>query len=340
VSPAERAVVSSADGPERRVRIPAVGIDVGGTKFAAGLVDESGRLASYTEYPLPSKRYEDIVALVGETVGEFRREVAAPAAVGVAVAGWLSPDRDVVLQAANLGWRDQPLRRDLEARTGLAAVVGNDADCAAWAEWVQAGKPGGAFALLTLGTDVGGGLVINGELITGAHGLAAELGHLTVRMDGAPCVCGSRGCLAVYASGTAMLARAKELLAADPSSAPTLGRLSGGNPAGLTGAHLQEAVALRDPAALAVVGEAGRAIAAASQQISRVIDHAELMLGGGASNVGQPLVEAVSAAIAVSQPVGPVRPIPRVRLARTGNRAGVLGAADLASRAARCPQPT
>jgi glucokinase len=162
---------------------------------------------------------------------------------------------------------------------------------------------------------VGGGVVVNGQLLTGAFGIAGELGHLRVRADGPPCVCGSDGCLAVYASGTAMLKRFRQL-AGDPSA---------------TAADLSEQARDGRETAIQVVTEAASAIASASAQISRVIDHQALILGGGASGIGATLAEAVRKAILATEPVGPIRPLPDVLLARAGSRAGVIGAADLAA---------
>jgi glucokinase len=313
----------------------AVGVDLGGTKLAAGVLDDDGTLADYTEVPLPGRDYNLLLDAIAEQVGRVRERRAIPPALGVAVAAWLSPDRETVAAAASLGWADRTLRRDLAARAGLdSVVVHNDANAAAWGEYVIAGRPAdGAFVMLTLGTDVGGGVIAGGRLLTGAFGLAGEIGHLQLRPDGPQCVCGSRGCLAVYASGTAMLARARHAVAADPARCPELSGLCGADPARLRGQDLAAAAQGGEPTALAIVAEAGAAIAAASAQISRVVDHHTLVLGGGASAIGPALQQAVTAALTQSAPVGPVRPVPEVRLARAGNQAGVLGAADLASAA-------
>jgi glucokinase len=317
----------------------AVGVDIGATKFAAGVVDSRGNLTDYAEAPLASRSYPDLISLVGRTVKGLSAAGVAFQALGVGLAGWLSPARDVVREAAILGWSEVALRDDLQLQTGLPTVANNDADCAAWAEWVAGGRRTGSFALLTLGTDVGGGVVVNGQLVTGAHGVAGELGHLTVKDGGTACVCGREGCLAVYASGTAMLTRARALVAEDPTSAPVLARLSEGDPARLRGVHLQAALAQGDRAAQRVVGEAAAAIATASHQISLVIDHDELVLGGGASGLGAPLVAAVTQAMDRAVPLGPIRLRPRVRLASTGNRAGVLGAGSLALEHMSTTQP-
>ena len=187
----------------------AIGIDVGGTKLAIGSA-EGGELRDFAQLPLPTRDYASLIGHIADRVRAFGREADTPSALGVAMAAWLSPDREDVVSAASLGWQRRQLRRDLARRTGLPTVVHNDANAAAWGEYVLAGQPAyGAFVMLTLGTDVGGGVICDGRLVTGATGIAGELGHLQVDSTGPVCVCGKRGCLAIYASGTAMLERAR-----------------------------------------------------------------------------------------------------------------------------------
>jgi glucokinase len=313
--------------------VKAVGVDIGGTKISAGLVLE-GRLASFTEQPLRRDTYEGLVDAVRQLV--LRTAAAAgdpaPSRLGAAVAGWLSADRSTVLAAANLGWAGRRMGEDLTVATGLDTVLVNDADAAAWGEYL-AGPPAGdgAWVMLTLGTDVGGGVIVGGRLLTGSTGVAGELGHLLVDPDGPVCVCGARGCLATYASGTAMLRRARTLLDSPQAAGSVLADLCQGDPDALDGRHLAAAAGADDPLALRVVEEAATAIAAASAQISRVIDHGHLVLGGGAGAIGAPLRIAVQDAIERTPPIGPVRPRPIVALARLGNAAGVVGAAALAA---------
>ncbi|WP_188943487.1 ROK family protein [Nakamurella endophytica] len=312
--------------PARRI-----GIDIGGSKIASAAVaaevtagaDPDDLLRHHRSDPWESRDYEAAVDGLARQVRWLLDELAWPdAAVGVSVAAFLTPDRSGIVEALNLGWRDRPLARDLSVVLDLPVTLHNDANAAVWGEYLLAGSPAeGAFVLLTLGTDVGGGVVVDGRLLTGAHGIAGELGHLTVDPGGQVCVCGAAGCLAVYASGAAIAAGVR---AAVPAA--DLARAGGGAPA-------VTALARRgDERVLAVVDRAAAAIAAASGQISRVVDHHTLVLGGGAADLGDPLLAAVRRHLSAGVPVGPVRPHPHVRAARAGNRAGVLGAADLAGR--------
>ena len=320
----------------------AIGVDIGGTKLAIGGLAADNRLIEYTERPLPDTDYDDLISIVAGSVNAFCDRHVGPSqpSLGIGMAGWLSPDREVVLTSANLGWNDRALRHDLANATGLRATVHNDGNAAAWGEYILGGRPDdGAFVMFTLGTDVGGGVIVNGRLLSGAFGIAGELGHIVVQPGGPKCVCGASGCLAVFASGTAMLNNARDLIRSSPNSAPLMRAASQDDPRLLTGSHLSAAIDADEPAALSVLAYAAWAIAQASAQISRVIDHHTLVLGGGASGIGDKLRVAVEAALSETEPVGPVLPLPLVRLATAGNEAGVLGAADLSLRLAPRTSP-
>jgi glucokinase len=298
-----------------------IGVDIGGTKLAIGSVPAAGEIRDFELSPLPTRDYEGLLAQVADRVATLGATSPDQPALGVAMAGWLSPDREDVVAAASLGWSRRRLRQDLARLTGLHTVLHNDANAAAWGEYVLAGAPSrGAFVMLTLGTDVGGGVITDGRLLTGASGLAGELGHLQVDSAGPACVCGRRGCLAVYASGKAMLARAVER-----------GRAAGLDTSGWTGPDLTAGARAGVAPVLQVIEEAAHAIALACGQLACVIDPHTVVLGGGASAIGDVLLEAVRKAVAQIEPLGPVRPQPHVVLARAGNRAGVLGAAELAT---------
>jgi glucokinase len=315
--------------------VRAVGVDVGGSTIAVAALEDDGRLSGLTESALPTRDYDGLLRVVAEQVSRLAPPGSGPAPpLGVAMAAWLSPDRERVLAAANLGWNDRELRRDLARVTGLDTTVHNDGNCAAWGEYLRAGSAAaGCLVMLTLGTDVGGGVVVDGRLLTGASSVAGELGHLRVGSGEEVCVCGSTGCLSLYASGTAMVRRARALVRDRGPEAALLRDLCGDAPDRFDGPMLAEAVRAGDPAAGSVVDVAATAIAAASSQVSRVVDHDVLVLGGGVIGLGPALVSAVQAALDRTDPVGPIRPRPAVVAARAGTSAGVLGAADLAARA-------
>src|SRR5690606_14846257 len=180
----------------------AIGVDIGGTKVAAAVVDAAGRVLRHEQRRTPAARPDSIRDVVVDLVGELTRSHPV-AAVGVGAAGWIDADRSVVRYAPNLAWRDELLRGLLAAALGRPVVVENDANAAAWAEFRfgAARQAAHSMVLLTVGTGIGSGIVVGGELVRGGHGMAGEIGHTRAVPDGLPCGCGRRGCLEQYASG-------------------------------------------------------------------------------------------------------------------------------------------
>src|SRR3954451_1173784 len=205
-----------------------IGVDVGGTKIAVGVVDEGGQLLETTRRDTPS----DDPAKTEDAIADGVRELQAHQvveAIGVGAAGFVDADRSTVLFAPNLAWRNEPLRRALEARLGLPVVVENDANAASWAEVrFGAGRGESDVVVVTVGTGIGGGIVLDGHLVRWRHGVAAEIGHFTVVPDVRRCGCGNQGCWEQYASGRALVAEARALATASPAIAPTLLGLAGG----------------------------------------------------------------------------------------------------------------
>ena len=196
-----------------------VGIDVGGTKIAGGVVDQSGTVLAMAHRESPATDSGAIGTAIEELVKELRERFAVDA-VGVGAAGFVDVRRATVMFAANLAWRDEPLRYELETRIGLPVVIENDANAAAWAEYkFGAGADVRDLLLVTVGTGVGGGIVLDGRLHRGGFGVAAEIGHMRVVPDGLPCGCGKRGCWEQYASGSALIRETRRLAAQGPDLA-------------------------------------------------------------------------------------------------------------------------
>ena len=186
-----------------------IGVDVGGTKIAAGVVDEDGTILKRARRESPATDTEAIQETIADLVSELASGLDVEG-VGVGAAGFVDVSRSTVLFAPNLAWRDEPLKAELERRTGLPVVIENDANAAAWGEFAfGAGADAQDLLLVTVGTGVGGGIVLDGRLHRGTFGIAAEIGHLRVVPDGRPCPCGNRGCWEQYASGSALVADAR-----------------------------------------------------------------------------------------------------------------------------------
>ena len=312
-----------------------VGVDVGGTKIAAGVVDDTGRIVEKLRKASPTTDELSLLKAIRELVGELRTRHDITA-VGVGAPGFIGADRRTVLFTPNLPWRDEPLAEMLERVLELPVLVENDANAAAWAEYVfGAGQGVPDQLLLTLGTGVGGGLVLGGEIYRGGHGVAAEVGHLTVVRDGIPCGCGRHGCLEQYASGSALVREARS--AAATGRAPALLEAAGGNATAVTGAMVTEQARAGTPEAVELFEEMGEALAVGIGSLIAVLDPSLVLLGGGVSEAGDLILAPTTAALDRELTGGRHRPGPEVRLAALGNDAGLIGAADEARRLVDAP---
>ncbi|GAA1179770.1 ROK family glucokinase [Ornithinimicrobium humiphilum] len=316
----------------------AVGVDVGGTRIKAGLVDEQGRIVHGIRRDTPDRTTlpQVVEAAVVDVVTELLGHTVAGdgvAGVGIGVAGFVAADRGTVVFAPHLSWRDEPLRDTLRARLGLPVVVDNDANAAAWAEHrFGAGRGESHLLLVALGTGIGGALVVRGALERGRHGLAGEFGHMVVVPDGRPCECGRRGCWEQYASGSVLRRDALALLESGSEEAAALLRRLGGRADLLQGEDVTRAARAGDPAAVGLVAEVGRWLGTGLADVVAALDPGTVVVGGGASEAGELLLAPARQALAAHLPGVGHRPLPEVRAAELGVRAGVVGAADLARR--------
>jgi len=307
-----------------------IGVDVGGTKIAAGAVDVLGRIVRSAGCPTPAESAGAVETAIVDLVDQVRADLPVEA-VGIGAAALVDASRSRVVFAANIGWEDEPLGERVAARTGLPTVVENDANSAAWAEFrFGAGRGWDDLALVVIGTGVGGGSVVAGSLVRGAHGAAGEIGHVQVVADGRACGCGQVGCLEQYASGRALLRVARELAQDHPQGASTLLGLGDGTVAGIDGPHVAEAARRRDALALAVFEEVGRHLGHGLAQLSAVLDPGCFLLGGGVSEAGDLLLDPTRRSYVQSLVARRHRVPAEIRCAELGNAAGLIGAADLA----------
>jgi glucokinase len=309
----------------------AVGVDIGGTKVAAGLVDERGRVLRQHWVPSPTTSPADIVAAVGAVVEELCRDDEPIVAVGVGAAGFLDLARETVRFAPNLVWRDEPLRAELTARLGRPVTIENDADAMAWAEYrFGAGRGVDVLACLTVGTGIGGGLVLHGDLFRGGFGIGAEFGHLGMVPGGRACGCGQHGCWEQYASGRALGRIARERLDAAGGGAERVLELAGGRAEDIDGVHVTDAAAEKDRFALDCLTEVGGWLGRGMASLAAVLDPQVFVVGGGVANAGELLLAPARASFAELLTGSGRRPIAELRLAELGPDAGLVGAADLA----------
>ncbi|MCW2830981.1 MAG: glucokinase, partial [Aeromicrobium sp.] len=199
----------------------AIGIDIGGTKIAAGVVDEDGHVLARLGRVTPTTDPLQVLDAIADITEELRREHHIRA-IGVGAAGFVDATQSTVLFAPHLAWRHEPLRDSVARRTGLPVLVDNDANAAGWAEWrFGAAQNQADLVLITLGTGIGGAIVIDGQPYRGQFGIAGEFGHMQVVPGGLACPCGNSGCWEQYASGRVLTRRARAA-AADGTE---LGRL-------------------------------------------------------------------------------------------------------------------
>jgi glucokinase len=310
-----------------------IGVDVGGTKVAAGVVDADGTVVAVARRDSPADDAAKMRDAIVDAIGELARSHPV-AAVGIGAAGWIDHTRSTVLFAPNIAWRDEPLREHVSAVTGLPVVVENDANAAAWAEFRfgAARDASDSMVMITVGTGVGGGVVVGGELLRGAHGIAAEFGHVLAVAGGHRCGCGRLGCIEQYASGGALTRFAREGAARAPEQARTLLDLAGGDPAAISGRMVTAAARAGDVVAVEAFAEAGHWLGTSLADLAQILDPQVLVVGGGVIEAGDLLLGPVRRAYTEALARRSRLPVAEIRPAELGNAAGMVGAADLARR--------
>ena len=317
-----------ADGPL------AIGIDIGGTKVAGGVVDAHGSVLRRARRDTPHRStsprvVEDtIVSVVEELLAVGGQAVTA---VGIGAAGFVAADRATVVFAPHLSWRNEPLRESLGSRVPLPVFVDNDANAAVWAEHrFGAGRGESHLVMVNLGTGIGGGIVLDGRVIRGRYGIAGEFGHMQVVPDGIRCECGNRGCWEQYASGNALVREARALMSAGSPVVSDLFDRVGGRPEDLTGPLVTEAARDGDPLARELLGEIGRWLGIGMADLAAALDPGTFVIGGGVSAAGDLLLDPARDAFRRQLTGRGYRPEAMIVAAQLGNEAGLVGAADLA----------
>ena len=310
----------------------AIGVDIGGTKVAGGVVDDTGAVIDRERQDGPGENVEETESIIVDVVERLQARHDDVQAVGIGAAGWIANDHATVLFSPHLAWRNEPLRDALAERIGLPLIVENDANAAAWAEYrFGAAQDEPVVVCVTLGTGIGGGLVVNGAVYRGAYGIACEYGHMTLVPEGRRCACGNVGCWEMYASGRALARDARELALESPAAAARMIDLAGSVGA-LTGAVVTAAAAAGDPAAESICTTMGRWLGRGLANLAAVIDPSIFVIGGGVSEAGELLLRPAREEFAHTLTGRGFRPRASVALAALGPDAGLVGAADLARR--------
>jgi glucokinase len=313
----------------------AIGIDIGGTKVAGGIVDEDGAILERVRFDTPHRSTSPhvventIVGAVEELLGRAPRTDIV--AVGIGAAGFVAEDRSTVVFAPHLSWRNEPLRNALSQRIDLPITVDNDANAAAWAEArFGAARGESHVVVITLGTGIGGALIIDGHVQRGRHGIAGEFGHMQVVPGGVRCECGNRGCWEQYASGNALVREARAMIdAGSPVVADLLARL-GGDAGGLTGPFVTEAAREGDATARELLADIGEWLGVGMANLAAAFDPGLFVIGGGVSAAGEMLIGPAREAYRRQLTGRGYRPEASIVRAVLGSDAGLIGAAELA----------
>lgn len=307
-----------------------IGIDLGGTYIKYGLMSEVGEIIDKGKVPTPAGCcYEETVEAIASAVRGLAKSGASVCGLGIGAPGVVDGERGIVLTSGNLGWVNKPLAQDLSERLGIPVTLTNDANAAAYGEYAcGAGSDYKSVVLITLGTGVGSGIVLNGKLYEGNEGAGAELGHEVIRMGGEKCACGRRGCFEAYASATALIRQTKRVMEKDKQS--MLWQLCGGDIESVNGKTAFDGAAAGDKTAKRVVNNYLRYLSEGLANIANTFRPEAILIGGGISAQGEnltvPLQKRVNKLMLGHGTYAPVK----ILAATLGNDAGLVGAAMLA----------
>ncbi len=305
-----------------------IGIDLGGTNIAVGVVNAQYEIIAHHSVPtLAQRSAEEVIRDMGDAVETVLAKAGLTAAdcesIGIGSPGTCDSEKGIVARAYNLGWFNVPICEMLRERFGIPARLSNDANCAALAETVAGAAIGCKnMVLITLGTGVGGGIIIDGKIYAGMRSAGAELGHTLLVLDGEQCSCGRRGCWETYASATALIRQAEKAAAEHPQS--LLAQVEQ-----MTGLAVFQAADKGDAVAQAVIDRYCVYVAAGFTDLVNSLAPEMILLGGGISRQGERILAPIREYVVnncFGQKDGAV---PVIAAAKLGNEAGIIGAAAL-----------
>ena len=310
--------------------VNAIGIDIGGTKVLGGVVTSTGEILATARRDTPREGGRALTEAIANVATELIQQYPVDS-FGVSAAGFISSDRQTMLATPNISnWNGVNLVTELTEILHKKIVLENDANAAAWGEFkFGAGRGRSDLMMLTLGTGVGGGLILGSSVFRGAFGIGAELGHIRIVPEGQLCGCGIRGCLEQYASGSALLRHAREAIDASPLLARNLLDRGDGTLEGLRGNHITEAARDGDPVAIAAFNTMATYLGAGIASLCAVIDPSCVVLGGGVIDAGELFLGPTRDAALRLIPFSGKHPYPEIVAAVLGNHAGLVGVADL-----------
>lgn len=313
-----------------------IGVDLGGTKLAAGVVDESGRIIAKASAPTGAHDPESIAANMARVAREAMREVGISSSdisgIGVGVPGTVDRKTGMLEYANNLEMENVMLADYIRPHTKVEHIVlVNDANAAAYAEYVLgAGKGCGSMMMITLGTGIGAGIVVDGGLYEGVNHAAGELGHTTIKFDGKKCACGRRGCYELYASTSALIGQAREEMNNSPKS--LMWQVCEGDESNMDGKRFFDAVRMGDASARRVLDTYIDYVAVGVLDVVNVMQPELICIGGGISREHELLIAPLRERVTAENYSKLSKVGTRIEPARLGNDAGIIGAALLAKK--------
>ena len=304
-----------------------IGIDIGGTKISAGVVDISGNLIDSSRCSTPAEGGKELISSVISLIKELNKKHEIKG-IGISIAALISSDYGTIVGAPNIANLSKlNFVNEMKEEFKLPIIIENDANSAMWAEFKFGNAKGlNPVMFFIIGTGVGGGLVIDGKLFKGANGLGAEFGHMCVVPDGLLCGCGSKGCIEQYASGGALIRYANEALLANPDKSEEVLSFGEGK---LSGAALTKAAKAGNELALAAFSKQADWLGLACASYSLIIDPQAIIIGGGVVDAGELFLAPVRAAMRKYMPFAESHVPPKIIAAKFGNDAGLIGAAEL-----------
>ena len=304
-----------------------IGIDIGGTKISAGVVDSSGNLIDSSRCSTPTEGGKELISSVINLIKEFNKKYEIKG-IGISIAALISSDYGTIVGAPNIANLSKlNFVNEIKEEFKLPIIIENDANAAMWAEFKFGNAKGlNPVMFFIIGTGVGGGLVIDGKLFKGANGIGAEFGHMCVVPNGLLCGCGSKGCIEQYASGGALIRYANEALLANPDKSEEVLSFGEGK---LSGTALTKAAKAGNELALAAFSKQADWLGLACASYSLIIDPQAIIIGGGVVDAGELFLAPVRAAMRKYMPFAESHVPPKIIAAKFGNDAGLIGAADL-----------
>jgi len=309
-----------------------IGVDLGGTKIAAGVVNEKGEILTQSDVPTGAERsyteiIEDMANLIIKVVKQSGIAMDEIKAIGIGSPGAINNSSGTVIFANNLYWHNVPLRQEMQKIIDKPVFIENDANVAAFAEAMCGACQGAESSVtMTLGTGLGAGIVIGGKPYPGSHGVGAELGHIVIEPDGLECTCGNKGCLERYTSATALIRDGKEVVLKTRDS--LISKMAEGDPDRVTAKIVIDAARIGDEQASIIWKRYIKYLALGVVNVINFIDPAIIAIGGGVSKAGDFLLDSLKEEVKRIVLYKSV-PYAKICLAQMGNEAGIIGAAML-----------